>query len=332
MKKYLISPEGTFYKANLHCHTTWSDGAMTSEEIKNRYMEKGYSIVAFTDHCLMIPRHKELSDENFLALNAYENEIRSVDPEAPTRRRCCHLCFISLKEDNITMPYYAPQSLWGNGIKNASYARFNKDHTLEEWDYTPEFVNRVIRLAKQQGFFVTYNHPGWSVERYPQYSQYAGMDAMEIFNYDCILGGYGDHNPRVYEDFLELGQRIFAIGTDDCHLPIHVGGSWTMIKAPSLQYESVTNALVRGDFYASNGPEIQELWMEEGKVHIRNGEARRITCSFPKRRPLILTAADMLLTEAEFPILPSDGWFRLTVEDENGCLAHTNAYFTDEVL
>ena len=37
MKKYLIPEEGKFYKANLHCHTTISDGKMTPEEVKAYY-------------------------------------------------------------------------------------------------------------------------------------------------------------------------------------------------------------------------------------------------------------------------------------------------------
>ena len=34
MKKYLLPESGNFYKANLHCHTKVSDGAMTPEEVK----------------------------------------------------------------------------------------------------------------------------------------------------------------------------------------------------------------------------------------------------------------------------------------------------------
>ena len=28
MKKYLLQENGNFYKANLHCHSTYSDGAL----------------------------------------------------------------------------------------------------------------------------------------------------------------------------------------------------------------------------------------------------------------------------------------------------------------
>ena len=64
MRKYLLSKDGNFYLANLHCHTTVSDGKRTPEEVKALYKSRGYSIVAFTDHDVMID-HSELDDESF---------------------------------------------------------------------------------------------------------------------------------------------------------------------------------------------------------------------------------------------------------------------------
>ena len=74
LKKYLLPHSGKFYKANLHCHSTVSDGELTPEELKKIYKEQGYSILAYTDHDVLIS-HAELADENFLPLNGYEMEI-----------------------------------------------------------------------------------------------------------------------------------------------------------------------------------------------------------------------------------------------------------------
>ena len=49
MKKILLDPAKNYFKANLHCHSTKSDGKMTVEELKEHYMADGYSIIAFTD-------------------------------------------------------------------------------------------------------------------------------------------------------------------------------------------------------------------------------------------------------------------------------------------
>ena len=65
MKKYLLPRLGKFYKANMHTHTTVSDGKLSPAEAKEAFKSKGYSIVAFTDHEVMVP-HPELRDEDFL--------------------------------------------------------------------------------------------------------------------------------------------------------------------------------------------------------------------------------------------------------------------------
>ena len=42
------------------------------------YLNKGYSIVAFSDHELMIP-HNELSDENFLAITSTPESFAAIN-------------------------------------------------------------------------------------------------------------------------------------------------------------------------------------------------------------------------------------------------------------
>ena len=41
----LLPKDVTYYKANLHCHTVFSDGKMTPEEVKKHYQEKGYQVL-----------------------------------------------------------------------------------------------------------------------------------------------------------------------------------------------------------------------------------------------------------------------------------------------
>ena len=78
MKKFLLPESGNYYKANLHSHSTVSDGARTPEELKALYKSKGYSIVAYTDHNVLIT-HLELTDETFLALSGTELDVNNAD-------------------------------------------------------------------------------------------------------------------------------------------------------------------------------------------------------------------------------------------------------------
>ena len=77
MKQYLIPESGHFYKANMHCHTTCSDGRLTPAEIKEHYKAHGYSVVAYTDHEVMVD-HSDLNDGEFLAITGYELETTTA--------------------------------------------------------------------------------------------------------------------------------------------------------------------------------------------------------------------------------------------------------------
>lgn len=48
-----FSLPGSWYKGNLHCHTTQSDGLATPEESIRWYRERGYDFLAITDHWVL---------------------------------------------------------------------------------------------------------------------------------------------------------------------------------------------------------------------------------------------------------------------------------------
>ena len=124
MKKYLLPKTGFFYKANMHCHTTLSDGKLTPQEIKEHYKNKGYSVVAFTDHDIFIP-HPELKDDNFLPLNGFEVEINQENTENIHAAKTCHICFVALNENITEQPMWNPEYLFGNAPKNAKLVKYN---------------------------------------------------------------------------------------------------------------------------------------------------------------------------------------------------------------
>lgn len=330
MKKYLISDKGQFYKANLHSHSTVSDGELTPEEIKKLYADNGYSIVAFTDHNHFVI-HNELSDENFLALNGVEN---AADEQGKPQffGRCCDICYIALSPNRKLHPLQNKNDVKGDG----EYSPFVPEYCADD-------VNMMIATGVKNGFFVTYNHPAWSLENYPVYMSYNGMHAMEIFNFSSSVDGYNEYNCDKYDDMLRGGKRLYCIATDDnhnrapntCHWDSF--GGFTMIKAPSLKYEDVAEALLKGDFYASRGPVINALWIDtdDCSVHIECEKAVRVVCTRGGRRCREVFAKEQgvdCLTEVKFSINPTDLYFRITVFDENGLTADTNAYFIDDVI
>lgn len=332
MKRILLDKNKHFYKANLHCHSTVSDGTKTPEELKQMYMEKGYSIIAYTDHNVLID-HSNLTDGNFLALNGYELDI-SENGKDMHDFKTCHLCLIALKPDNTKQVcYHREKYIWGNAEKYRELVNFDASKPDFVREYTSECVNTAIAEGRKNGFFVTYNHPVWSLESYDIYTKYHGMNAMEICNFGCVEAGYPDYNEKEYDDILRCGEKIYCIAADDNHNYHNDSfGGFTFINAERLEYTTVTEALEAGKIYASEGPEIYSLWYEDGKIGVECSKAVSIRLNTAGRRAEAVYATETEnLTSASFDIKDEDIYVRVTVTDAAGKHANTIAYFVEDL-
>ena len=317
--KHDLLPNLPSFKANLHTHTNLSDAKLSPAEQKEAYVKAGYSIIAFTEHDVIFD-HSHLADENFLPLIGYELAINDTND---TVGRTCHFCFIATDPDNIEQPYIYPSPYLPEGVKPNFVPH-----------YTPEHISEMMRVGREKGFFISYNHPTWSQESYPQYMNYHGMHAVEIVNYGIKSTGYHEINHRVYDDMLKGGERIFCTASDDNHniYPFESPysdsfGAFTMIRAEKLEYRTITKALLDGNFYASQKPLINDLWVEDGEVHVTCSPVSQIYYSTGIRNAAILNAEGAPLTEATFKINPNDRYFRLTLTDDHNLSAFTSAYF-----
>lgn len=340
MKKFLISEEGKFYKACLHTHTTYSDGKWTPEELKKAYMEKGYSIVAFTDHNIFIP-HLELASDDFLPLSGFEADISENNLwglQKPWQQtKTCHICFVAMRPDIVKHP------LWHRTRYNVGNMPLYKDQ--QQFDenqpdylrcYCPECINDMIKRGVEAGFFVTYNHPRWSMETAEQYMKYEGMHAMEIYNHTSYLGGFPEYNDAVYDEMLRGGKKLYCISTDDAHSASRAFGGYVMIKAKELEYCTIMDALVRGDFYASRGPEIKSLWFDDtdNTIHVECSDAAQVILSTAQRRHerILPEEGKDCINHAVLHVRETDGYVRVSVFDSKGLTADTNAYYVEDLL
>lgn len=313
----LLPKEGVFYKANLHSHTTCSDGKLTPKEAKNAYQERGYSIMAFTDH-RVYHWHRELCDENFVALAACEMDLNDFYriPGDYSRVKTYHINFYDscpekFKEEKAALPMMPRR--YGD-----IYA-----------------VNQYMEEMRKLGFFACYNHPYWSLQNYDDYKGLKGFWGMEIYNYGCEIDGLYGYTPQSYDEMLRLGNHMYCVAADDNHNSVPFTdpfndsfGGFTMIKAERLTYEAVIEALLSGHFYSSMGPEIQELYIEDGELVIKTSPVEKIYVITEGRRcHKKIAAQEESLTEARFALTGNEGYIRVDIRDERGLHANSNAYF-----
>jgi predicted metal-dependent phosphoesterase TrpH len=96
--------EGNWYKANLHAHTTESDGKLSPEAVAAHYRRQGYHALAITDHGKVTPC-REFSAHDFICIEGIE--IGSGNSEVD---RAFHIVGLDVPESVASAPTGNPQA------------------------------------------------------------------------------------------------------------------------------------------------------------------------------------------------------------------------------
>lgn len=311
-RRYLLPEGGNFYKANLHCHSTFSDGKFTVEKLKEIYKEQGYHIIAFSDHN-KLENHMDLCDPDFLPITSVE-----------------------INFDCAADKSYANPTYHVNFFSKNPYA----DKFIDfERVYDINTINDVIKRANKSGFLAQYNHPRWSYQDVRDFLPLEGLFGFETYNHGCeveMLNGFAEFE---YEIFSRNGRRCACIATDDNHnfrldtaSPHNDSfGGFTMIKAPDLSYDSILAAMERKDCYASTKPLIYNLYVEGGIAHIECSPCNCTALRSDSRLTCIERTHDNSITSFDFKLDFPYEYIRFECTDSQGNKAMTRAYFKDEI-
>lgn len=341
MIKYLIPENGSFYKAALHTHSTVSDGKLTPAELKREYMKLGYSVVAYTDHDIMIP-HPELLDDDFLPITAMEIAIDKTE-NWKNYQNTYHLNVYSPELNRSASGTFCEEYAARRESSRALITDEMRAAGQPSREFTVAYAQKMIDIATEEGCLVSYNHPVWSLNTRDDYSGLKGFFGVEWMNTGCDISGYIDSMQPITELLSEGEKMCYPLATDDTHSMRELGKAWCRIKAQSLDYDEIFAALKRGDFYSSNGPEINELYVKDGIVYIKTSNASRISLVTDHRLIISKRSADGNLTEAELSLdtfkehmenapLGHISWLRVDVVDKNGKYARTRAFFPEELF
>lgn len=332
----LISPDKKQYKANLHCHSVLSDGCRTPEELKAMYKSRGYDILSITDHERPV-EHTALSEKDFMMLTGYECYIRPGTGRYDAYAVEVHLNLFAKDPKNVKMVCF-----------NDNYSRYLKrDNAVEGLErvgserpreYTTEYINEYIRTAKEHGYIVAYNHPYWSMEEEAKILSYEGLFSMEMCNYSSYLINHLEYNGALYDKMLRAGKHIFCHGSDDNHNQYPEGhpnsdsfGSFTMISPEAFTYESVIEAMEKGNMYASMGPVFHRVSVDGDTVHIECSDVSHAFLYTGSKAPQYVHAEKgETMNSVDFKIDPRAQYIRVSVQDSEGRWADTRGFFPEE--
>ena len=331
--KIFIDQDKKQFKANLHCHTTLSDGRLTPEMIKEEYKKRGYSVIAITDHERLVS-HNDLTDDEMLFITAYEAYIRNLpfdgklDPQS-------HINFYSKTPEN-KMVYFTPNHT--KYIKKEDWDKVEYHHYVENREYSVEFLKKMIDDAHNAGFLSCHNHPTWSFENEKFADAYEKCFAMEIHNYSAYSIGHNEFNEHYYDYQLNKGRKMAVVAADDNHNAHDITsprcdsfGGFTYILADKLDYDTIINAMEKQDFYASTGPQIFSLTMENGTFKVKTSNAERICfVTNSHNRGVQIAEKNGFVNECELTVTDKVKWVYVVVTDHFGKKAYSRAIFREE--
>ena len=141
---------GSWYKGNIHSHTTISDGMLTPEQSVKLYKENGYHFLCFSEHDIFTDYREQFNTETFIIVPAVEGSVVLYRAKGTNERYKIHHLHGILGTQ--AMQDAAPLGTY----KHMQYIPPMK--FFGEWT-GPEAAQEVADMLRDHGCVTTYNHP-----------------------------------------------------------------------------------------------------------------------------------------------------------------------------
>lgn len=304
MKDITIFPSsGIWCKGNLHTHTTNSDGKLSPEETVAKYKELGHDFISITDHRRYV-YNKHLQSNDFIVIPGFE-----VDLNPPGKNMCHHIVGVRSRISERNYPD-------GYQFIHPEYKGLST-------------VQEVIDDLNAHDNFTFYCHPIWSHAEVEDYIGLSGLTGMEIFNTGCHLENNTGYSPTHTDSVLRRGKARYIFATDDCHHNLNDRGKgYIVVKADEKSEEGIVDAITKGHFYASRGPEIYEFGIKNNEVYIECSDVREIHfVAYEPRGCSFVGEKDELRNSASCGVNDSWTYVRAEIVDNNGYQAWSNPIY-----
>jgi len=302
MQLNFYTTPGKFYRGNLHTHSTRSDGVLCPEEVCRRYQVEGYDFIALTDHFV------GLFDYPITDTAAFRNEkfTTILGAELHTgimsNGHLWHLVSVGLPK-GFTPPD-APNFTPVSGSESAA---------------------DIAQRARDAGAFVAIAHPHWSGLTEADARSITAAHAVEIYNHGCSVDNDRGEGFVTLEYLLNQGRKLNLIATDDAHFatPDFFGG-WVMVKATEQSPDALLAALKAGEYYASTGPQINDIRLTDDGIEVDCSPAVTIMVQGHGPQMTKIHGESMTTGALSLERLAGSPWIRVTVVNRAGKRAWSN--------
>ncbi|MCD8083458.1 MAG: PHP domain-containing protein [Clostridiales bacterium] len=317
---------GFSYKGNLHSHTVNSDGCLTPEQSVELFRSHGYHFLCLSEHDKYTDYRSEFDCDDFIILPGLEASANLMVSETDRRRiRTHHMHGI--------LGTRAMQQSAGRLLSHGEV--LPPPLSFGAWDGAA-VSQRLAETLRGYGCLVTYNHPIWSRVEPEEFVNLEGVWALEIYNYNTVNESGTGADTTYWDLMLRRGHRIFAFASDDNHnggVFDDACGGWIQVVADHLDHETILSAMLRGDFYSSNGPEIYAWGIRDNRAYVECSACERVNVicgGFLNAGVTRIAPTRDGLRRAEFELTGDETYVRVECVDYQGKTAWTNALFLEK--
>ena len=299
----ISSASAQWYKGNLHTHSYWSDGDDFPEMIMDWYKTHGYQFVALSDHNTLaegekwklITKSKTYLDgfDKYLAKYGnkwvvYKQDTGRISVKLKTLKEYRPLFedrnFLLIQAEELT-DKFGDKQVHMNATNIQTVIPAQGGNSLQE--VIQRNLDAIIKQRKETGVPIMQhlNHPNFYYSVTAQnIIDLEGEHFFEVYNGHPIVNNYGDSlhpgTERMWDDinvaYIKKGKpMLYGLATDDSHnyhlfgaQNANSGRGWVMVRAKELTPASLITAMEAGDFYATTGVVLRELFFKNNMLHI----------------------------------------------------------------
>ena len=299
-----------WYKGNLHTHTSLlgSTGPASPDYVVGWYKRHGYDWLAITDHNV---------------LTEYETD---------------ELVMVRGQEVGKHMPS-------GNGPIHVNGFGITRSVEFVDKEEKAPTMQANIDGVLAAGGMASLNHPNDRDSFIHEHVlQTTGASLIEVFN----GGGPSKNNDggngrpsteETWDGVLSGGQRLYGLATDDAHTydefrpdRANPGRGWVCVRAYPLTEETILTALRRGDFYASTGVELEDVFSTPSELSFeiieKTGEA--YLTKFVGKHGRVLSEQDD--PRPRYTFKGDEGYVRATIISTGGGKAWVQPVFLEDCV
>lgn len=303
-----FSAPGTFWRGNLHTHSTLSDGLLSPGDVCRRYAAEGYDFLCLSDHFTgrynypIADTTSYRTDQFTTILGAEVHSGRLGNGEI------WHILAVGLPSD-----FPPPDASDFNG------------------DEAPETGAAIAARCRAAGAFVAIAHPQWYNLTLADARQVEAAHAVEIYNHGCAIECDRGDGFAILDLLLSEGRRLSACATDDAHFkgPDHFGG-WVMVKTEQNDPDALLSALKDGAYYSSEGPLLHDIEIDGDEVRIACSPAERVIVVGARASAVQVYGNSMATATLPITKFRAGGWLRVTTVDAHGRRAWSNPIWIED--